>query len=123
MLRTVSAPFDFSLSRAGGSLITARIDVWLPSDEGWKPVTSCVFSDSTVPKEVRSLELAPNTYTCVFQCFVEESLNGRYEFQFSVNEAATYSDSGDVNTTSANNDSKVYKDQFVLVVRPGERPL
>jgi hypothetical protein len=52
----------------------------------------------------------------VFQCFVEESLNGKYEFRLDVAGEPTFADAGDVNTTAASNDSKVYKDQFVLEI-------
>jgi hypothetical protein len=53
----------------------------------------------------------------VFKCFVEESLNGRYKFTFAVGGTDTYADEGDVNLTPADNDSKVFKDQFILAVK------
>ena len=116
MIQTVASPFALQFSRTGGSLITARLDVWQPTPTGWQSVGQFAFSDPTHSVENVPGQLAPGSYTCVFQCYVEESLNGKYSFDFSVAGSSVYQDSGDVNTTSANNDSKVYKDQFVLKV-------
>jgi hypothetical protein len=43
-------------------------------------------------------------------------LNGVYRFDLDIDGNTVFQDHGDVNTTSAKNDSKVYKDQFVLEV-------
>lgn len=117
MLRTVSGPFELSFARAGGSVITSRVDVWLATPAGWQSKGQFVFSDPTTEREVLKGELPAGSYTCVFQCYVEESLNGIYDFAFEVNGTSTYRDKGDVNTTAAKDDAKVYKDQFVLVVQ------
>lgn len=116
MLRKVSNPFEFSLSRGGGTIITSRIDVWLAQESGWQNAGQFVFNDPTSAKQQIKGELPPGSYTCVFQCYVEESLNGIYDFSFDVNSQPTFRDRGDVNTTAAKDDAKVYKDQFVLVV-------
>lgn len=117
MLRNVKSPFQLEFTRSGGALVTARLDVWQATNAGWQPAAQYEFRQATQPREVVTGTLAQGSYTCVFQCYVEESLNGKYAFSFSVGGVGTYSDSGDVNTTSAPNESKVYKDQFILVVQ------
>jgi hypothetical protein len=117
MLRTVSHSFEFSFSRAGGSVITSRVDVWLATQAGWQNAGQFVFNAPANSKENLQGELPPGSYTCVFQCYVEESLNGIYDFSFEVNGHPTFQDRGDVNTTAAKDDAKVYKDQFILVVQ------
>lgn len=117
MRRIVGKEFVMSFRRQGGSIITARVDVWRAEGDQWKHVAELPFDRSVVDVERQSRQLPAGEYTCVFQCFVEESLNGRYDFELSVNDAATYADNGDVNTTAAKNDSKVYKDQFILEVQ------
>jgi hypothetical protein len=117
MIRTVKKAFDMEFSRSGGALITARVDVWKPGKDDWEFVAQYTFSDATQPTEVVHAKLAQGTYTCIFQCFVEESLNGKYKFMFTVDGDDTFADDGDVNTTSAPNDSKVYKDQFIITAK------
>ena len=117
MRRIVSNNFQMSFSRAGGSIITARVDVWRASGDQWVHVDALPFDRPVAPKERQDRQLDPGEYTCVFQCFVEESLNGKYDFDLSVDGSPTYVDQGDVNTTAAKNDSKVYKDQFILEVQ------
>lgn len=117
MRRIVSNNFQMSFSRAGGSIITARVDVWRASGDQWVHVDALPFDRPVVPKERQDRQLDRGEYTCVFQCFVEESLNGKYDFDLSVDGSPTYVDQGDVNTTAAKNDSKVYKDQFILEVQ------
>jgi hypothetical protein len=116
MLRISKSPAKFEFKRSGGSVITSVVDIWKPTEEGWVLIAQVKFPDVTQPVEAKEVELAPNRYTCVFQCFVQESLNGRYDFTLSVRGKKTFADSGDVNTTPSNDDSKVYKDEFVLEV-------
>jgi len=116
MLRKAKSPVELKFTRAGGSIIVAQVDIWRPTEEGWVLVDQVKFSDATQQEEAQDLKLTPDRYTCVFQCFVQESLNGRYDFAFSVEDKATFADDGDVNTTPSNDDSKVYKDEFVLAV-------
>jgi len=117
MRRIVSNNFQMSFSRAGGSIITARVDVWKASGNQWLHVDALPFDRPVLPTEQQARQLDRGEYTCVFQCFVAESLNGKYDFDLSVDGAKTYFDQGDVNTTPAKNDSKVYKDQFILQVQ------
>jgi hypothetical protein len=107
-------------SRAGGSIVLARVDIWKATPTGWEPVAVYDFRNSLISPESGNQAIAPGSYTCVFQCFVEESLNGQYKFELDVAGVPTFADSGDVNTTAAKNDSKVYKDQFVLNVTPAD---
>jgi len=116
MLRTAKSPAKFDFKRAGGSIIVSQVDIWKPTEAGWVLVNQAKFSDATQLIESQEVELAPDRYTCVFQCFVQESLNGRYDFALAVQGKKTFADSGDVNTTPSNDDSKVYKDEFVLAV-------
>jgi len=116
MLRTSKSPVSFSFERSGGSLIVAQVDVWEATASDWKLAGQFKFNDATQAAQTQSGVLPKGSYTCIFQCFVQESLNGKYKFSFDVGSKTTYEDEGDVNTTSASNDSKVFKDQFVLEV-------
>ena len=117
MLRKVSTKFEMSFDRSGGAIIVARVDVWKPEADQWRQVRALEFKDPLKSTEVIKEKLARGQYTCVFQCFVQESLNGRYDFNFAVDGKATFIDTGDVNTTTATDDSKVFKDQFILDVQ------
>ena len=117
MLRKVSTKFEMSFERSGGAIIAARVDIWKPAADQWRQVAAMEFENPLQSIEKVKGKLPRGQYTCVFQCFVEESLNGRYDFNFAVDGKATFVDSGDVNTTTASNDSKVFKDQFVLDVQ------
>jgi len=117
MLRTVTSPFNMSFTRSGGALITARADVWKADPGGWVHIAQFEFSNPTLPAEQLQGTLPSGSYTCVFKCYVEESLNGIYSFDFQIGGVDTYNDDGDVNSTSAGNDSKVYKDQFILEIQ------
>lgn len=116
MLRTAKSPVKFEFTRGGGSIIVSQVDIWKATKERWVLINQVKFSDATKPTESQQLDLTPAQYTCVFQCFVQESLNGRYDFALSVQGTKTFADNGDVNTTPSNDDSKVYKDEFVLAV-------
>ncbi len=116
MLRKVPKNFKLSLSRSGGAIIGAQIDVWKPTQTDWEHVDQYMFDQPLKSTETVQATLPKGAYACVFQCFVEESINGRYDFDFSVAGKSTFIDSGDVNNTAAKNDSKVFKDQFVLEV-------
>jgi hypothetical protein len=118
MIRNVDSNFEMSFQRSGGSIITARVDIWRAEQEQWQHVAELVFDNPVLPTEKRGAELKAGRYTCVFKCRVEESLNGRYGFDLAVNDKSTFADTGDVNTTSSQHDSKVYRDQFVLAVDP-----
>ena len=117
MIRNTSSPVPFRFKRSGGSIVIARIDVWEPTPSEWKSVGQFHFKDSTKSTESTSGALPKGSYTCVFQCYVEESLNGKYGFSLDVGGKRTFEDDGDVNTTSAPDDHKVFKDQFVLHVQ------
>ena len=117
MRRVVGNTFEMSFNRAGGSIITARVDVWKATGDQWVHVEALPFDRPIIPNQTLTRQLDRGEYTCVFQCFVEESLNGKYDFELSVDGNQTYFDKGDVNTTAAKNDSKVYKDQFILDVQ------
>ncbi len=110
------APFDVQLTRAGGSVITARLDYWSATPQGWQLAGSNLFQDVVLSPEVEPAPLAKGQYTAVFTCRVEESINGVYAFELAVAGKALYQDQGNVNTTPNPHDSKAYKDQFVLVV-------
>jgi len=117
MLRKVSSKFEMSFDRSGGAIVVARVDIWKPEEDQWRQVGALEFKNTLKATEKIREKLAPGQYTCVFQCFVQESLNGRYDFSFAVDGKATFVDTGDVNTTAASDDSKVFKDQFVLDVQ------
>jgi hypothetical protein len=119
VLRVAASPVEVRFFRAGGSIVIARVDVWKATPNAWEPVAVYDLRDTLSQVEVIQQVLPAGSYTCVFQCFVQESLNGKYEFRLDVAGEPTFSDAGDVNTTSASNDSKVYKDQFVLQVSTG----
>lgn len=104
-------------TRKGGSIITARVDVWKAGPNGWQAIEIFNFSDPLKPVETITKPLAKGDYMCVFQCYVHESLNGKYDFTFDVAGQRTFFDDGDVNTTSSPDDSKVFKDQFQLTVQ------
>jgi len=112
---TSNTPLALNLTRRGGSIITARLDCWSATQQGWKLAGSAVFQDVTKPSEPQSISpLAKGQYTAVFTCRVEESINGVYEFTFSAANQQLYADKGNVNTSPAPNDWKAYKDQFIL---------
>lgn len=117
MLRKAKSPVAIDFKRQGGSIILARIDIWKAKVDGWTLLASEEFKDATRPSESVSLTLAKGSYTGVFQCFVQESLNGHYQFELSIGGKATFADNGDVNTTPAKDDTKVFKDQFILEVQ------
>lgn len=117
MLRKTSSPVAFEFARSGGSIILARVDLWKATTDDWQLVASSEFKDATKPLEPSTLDLPKGSYTGVFQCFVQESLNGRYRFGFSVGGSATFRADGDVNTTPAKDDTKVFKDSFILEVK------
>jgi hypothetical protein len=93
------------------------VDIWRPEEDQWVQVAELEFNDPLLRSETLKRKLGAGQFTCVFQCFVEESLNGRYDFNFAVDGKPTFVDTGDVNTTSASNDSKIFKDQFILPVK------
>lgn len=117
MLRKSGPSVNMEFSRAGGSIVIARTDVWKATPDGWQAVAAFVFNDPMKPSESVVQKLPVGSYTCVFQCFVEESLNGKYRFELDVAKDETFADDGDVNTTSAPDDKKVFKDQFILEVQ------
>jgi hypothetical protein len=117
MLRKVSSKFEMSFDRSGGAIIVARVDIWKPDEDQWRQVAALEFKNPLKATETIKGKLAAGQYTCVFQCFVQESLNGRYDFNFAVDGKPTFVDTGDVNTTTATDDSEVFKDQFVLDVQ------
>ena len=116
MLRKVKKDFKMSLARGGGTIIGAQVDVWRPTADDWELVSQFLLKDTVQSKETIEASLPTGAFMCVFQCFVEESINGRYEFDFSVGNKSTFVSDGDVDSTPAKNDKKVFKDQFVLEV-------
>ncbi len=110
-------PVPLELQRGGGSVITTRLDFWSSTPSGWELAGSSLFQAVTKPREVQLPALPPGTYTSVLTCFVEESVNGIYAFDMSVNGVSIAKDHGNVDTSTSPHDSKVYKDQFVLVVQ------
>lgn len=117
MLRKTTSPVSFDFAREGGSIILARVDIWKAKADGWELKASHEFKEAVKATESASLPLPKGSYTGIFQCFVQESLNGRYRFDFSVGGKATFLDEGDVNTTPAKDDTKVFKDQFIVEVK------
>jgi hypothetical protein len=111
-----ASPVSMAFQRAGGSIILSRVDIWQSTPTGWSAINSTLFQQVTKPVESHSITLPKGTYAAVFTCRVEESLNGVYDFKFDVQKNALFADKGNVNTTSSPNDSKAYKDQFVLEV-------
>lgn len=117
MLRKSTSPVSFQFKRSGGAIVLAQVDVWKAGAEDWTLVDTVAFNKAKLPEETAILALDPGSFTCVFQCFVTESINGKYAFAFAVAGQGTYADSGDVNTTPAKDDSKAFKDQFILEVK------
>ena len=117
MLRKTTSPVTLDFTREGGSIILARIDIWKAKADGWELMASNEFKNAVKPTESAALPLPKGSYTGVFQCFVQESLNGRYSFELSVGGKTTFLDDGDVNTTPAKDDAKVFKDQFIVEVK------
>lgn len=116
MIRKGKSPIEFDFSRTGGAIVRARVDVWESSANEWKLAAQVPMDKVLSADESRRVDLVKGTYLCVFQCMVEESLNGRYGFVLGVAGKATYEDSGDVNTTPNPADRKVFDDQFLLQV-------
>ncbi|MFN0299756.1 MAG: hypothetical protein ACKVQU_05315 [Burkholderiales bacterium] len=116
MIRKGTSPIQFAFTRKGGAIIRARVDIWRPTATEWELAAQVPMDKVVEPSESVSERLKKGTYLCVFQCMVEESLNGRYEFVMEVAGKATFNDSGDVNTTPNPADRKVYDDQFILEV-------
>jgi hypothetical protein len=117
MLRKSKSPVPMAFQRSGGSIVQARADVWKARADDWQLVASALFMDATQPSDSVDVTLPKGSYTCVFQCFVQESLNGRYAFDFTVDSQPTFADKGDVNTTPAKDDRKQFQDQFILEVK------
>jgi hypothetical protein len=116
MFRTAKSPVKMAIHRSGGSIIHVRVDVWRAAAEDWEAVEQYEFVEATESTENIKKTIPKGTYTCVARCYVEESLNGVYDMKFSVDGTETFAASGDVNTTSAPNDSRVFRNQFVLEV-------
>jgi len=116
MLIQIPAGSNVEFHRGGGSIVIAQIDIWQPTTAGWKLLQQLEFRAPVQPVQSLQLAVPAGNYTAVFQCFVQESLNGVYEFLLKVANNKVYADKGDVNTTPAKDDTKVYKDQFVMKV-------
>ncbi len=116
MFRTAKSPVKMTIKRSGGSIIHVRVDVWRATEEDWEAVAQFEFIEATESTETLKKAIPKGTYTCVARCYVEESLNGIYHMKFDVDGDETFEASGDVNTTSAPNDSRVFRNQFVLEV-------
>lgn len=116
MLRTAKSPIKMTVKRAGGSIIHVRVDVWRATETDWEAVDQYEFIESTESSETIKKTLPKGSFTCVARCYVEESLNGMYDMKFDVDGTETFTASGDVNTTNAPNDSRVFRNQFVLEV-------
>jgi len=117
MLRTSGPSVTMQFGRKGGSIIIARVDVWKATASDWQAIEMFNFDNALLPQQTITKPLALGSYICVFQCYVHESLNGKYDFDFQISGQQTFFDSGDVNTTSSPDDSKVFKDQFQLTVQ------
>lgn len=106
---------DFA--RSGGSIVEGRIDVWEATKQGWKSVAVFKFNESTKSSETSTQQIADGSYTCVFKCRVMESVNGLYGYKLDVAKTKKVCEGdGDVNTSSAPDDVKVFRDQFILEV-------
>jgi len=116
MLRESTSPAVFAFTRSGGARIKAQVDIWLATTDGWVHQGDAKFDQVTGTSETHQLALNPGSYTARFRCFVEEAIGGSFGFTFAVSGTPTYQDSGDVNTTPRNDDSRSYDDLFMLVV-------
>ena len=114
---TTNSPFNIELQRRGGAIIVCRVDYWLPTQSDWDLKDSTHFNHVTTEVESHSVNLASGHYTVVAKFFVEESINGVFDFNLLVNGQSVSSKSGDVNKTSSSSDSMTYKSQFVLHVQ------
>ncbi|MBG9390652.1 hypothetical protein [Caenimonas aquaedulcis] len=117
MLITAKAPVQLSLARSGGTIITARLDFWEATPNGWKAAGSNLLQQVTQALEKQQASLQPGQYTCVLTCRVEESVNGVFDFDIQVANKSVGAAHGDVNTTSDAHDSQAYKNQFILQVQ------
>ena len=113
-------PVNLILNRKGGCVITSRLNFWVASQAGWQLAGSSIFQNVTSPREHQTITLPSGSYTVVSKYFVEESVNGVYEFEMFVSNQSIGSKGGDINTTSNPHDSMTFKNQFVLEVQGGQ---
>lgn len=119
MQLNVQNEFDIQLDRTkGGAFVKARVDAWKATDEAWELAGTFALSDVLQKNERRTCTLPDGaSYLCVFQCEIEESLNGIYAYDFYVNNTKVVFGAGDVNTTKNPHDGAAAKAQFMLLVR------
>lgn len=108
---------QFGFRRFGGTIITARVDIWAPTkNNDWQLIQSMNFGGTQQAQQFK-YHLLPGKYTCVFSCLVQESLNGVFNFDFYVNNEPIYHDQGNVDTSPADpNQKKPYLDKFELSI-------
>ncbi len=114
----VSTNFDITLNRLkGGALVRAQLEAWKSDASDWKLAGAFPMVDVLNPSETVACTLPPGTtYLCILRYDVIESLNGVFEYDFSINGTRLIGDSGNVNKTSNPNDTSSFKAQFMLHV-------
>ena len=122
---TGPSPARFTFDRSGGAAISGSVALWAPtpvtaaapaSQSSWRFAGQALFQNLSLPHEVQDIPLAPGDYLAILQVEVEESLNGRYTFGLGAMGHALFADNGNVDTTSASNDSMSFKDRFVVTI-------
>lgn len=107
-------PISVQLDRKGGTVITARLDVWRATTTDWVLEASLIYQKVTSASETQQVTLAPGSYSAVIVCRVEESINGAYEFNVKANGSVVASKVGNVDTTANPHDAEMYKNQFAI---------
>jgi hypothetical protein len=115
---SVSGPARFSLTRSGGAIIHGRLDIWADIGKpAQKRVDVLFFEDSLDDIETFSRSLPKGVYGCVMKVFVVEDLNGTFEWTHSVGDQSMLTAKGDVNQSTATDESQKFRDEYLLIVR------
>lgn len=118
MLVNSGTPVTMRFKRSGGSIIQSRVDVWKATPAGWGSAAVFDFEEAKKPEDSETKILEAGEYTCICRCYVRESVNGVYRYELIAGDGRPCKGEGDVNTTSADGDSQVFRCQFILRVSP-----
>ncbi len=113
-----NSPVSFVFRRSGGAVIQARLSVW--SGAGTpnpKRVLVLHFEDALDDVETFNRTLPQGNYSCVFQVFIREDLNGTFDYEHIVANAPAGADHGDVNTGGTPGQGQVARFEYVLGVQ------
>ena len=118
IVSNAGSPISIKLDRDGGTIITARVDIWRPiqTGSGWHLEQTLSYQQVTSRNETQQVSLAKGNYSAVVVCRVEESINGVFDLIVSANGSVVAKKSGNVDTTANPHDAEMYKNQFALEV-------